>query len=89
MTTTKNAQYQIAIVYAHAPKSNGGNYRHLVHVRVYAPKLQKTEYAKTGKGRSVKILKEWSNVDSRYNGPKSAYGQALGNAQELVELMNS
>ena len=80
--------YEIAIVSAHAPHSGGGSYRRPVHIRVFDPEKQKTEYARQGKGKAVVVHTAWNNVDSRYHGPKSAYGQCIDAARELVAMLN-
>jgi len=80
--------YKIAIVSSHAPKSGGGKYRRPVDVRVYNYRIQTTEYAKTGKGKNAVIYSQWRNVDCRYHGPKSAYGKAINEAKELVQILN-
>jgi uncharacterized protein (TIGR02996 family) len=35
------------------------------------------------------VLAEWSNLDSRYNGPKSEYGQYRAKAQAMVERLEA
>ena len=80
--------YEIAIVSAHAPSAGGGKYRRPVHIRVFDPDVQKTEYARKGKGKAVKAHTVWKNVDSRYHGPKSAYGQCMAAARALIAMLN-
>jgi hypothetical protein len=75
---------QIAIISAHAPSARGGKYRRPVHVRVFDPEAQTTSYARQGRGRSVVVVAEWRNVDSRYDGERSAFGRAIREAQEIV-----
>ncbi len=81
--------YQIVVVSAHAPKSGGGKYRRPVHVRVFNPNMQRTAYAAKGYGRSVEKVAEWRNVDSRYNGPKSAFGKAIREANTLIDSLSN
>jgi hypothetical protein len=71
-----------------APRSGGGKYRRPVDIRVFAPSIQPTAYAKQGKGRAAIIHTQWGNVDRRYDGPKSAYGIAIAKAEKLCAELN-
>ena len=75
---------EIAIVSAKAPQAGRGKYRNPVHVRVYDESIQPTAYARQGKGRNARLIAEWPNVDARNAGPRSAYGQAMQQAETLV-----
>lgn len=82
-----STRYKISIRTASAPSSGGGKYRRPVHVRVLDTETMKSEWhAVRGFGGKVA---EWSNVDSRYDGPNSAYGQALRAAKSMVESLNA
>ena len=83
--TATTARFVIVTRSAAAPKSGGGKYRRPVHVRVLDSR-QSEWHAVRGYNDGVKA--EWSNVDSRYTGPRSAYGQALAAARELVADLN-
>lgn len=37
----------------------------------------------------VRIVETWENVDSRYDGPRSAYGQALRSARAMAERLTA
>lgn len=79
---------QVAVVACYAPKAGAGRYRRPVSVRVYIPADQAGPYAREGKGRQATFVRYWDNVDSRYDGPRSAYGRALDNACLLSERIN-
>lgn len=77
-------RYKVVRRSAKAPQSGGGKYRRAVHVRVY----DSTHPNYTGKG-SHGLLKEWSNVDARYDGPKSEHGKALHEAHKYAAELNA
>lgn len=62
-----------------APQSGGGRYRRPVRVLVVRGPVK----AAYRRGDSA-VVAEWSNVDSRYDGPRSAYGQAIRAARAMV-----
>lgn len=75
--------YQIITRSCAAPKSGGGKYRRPVRILVvsqFKPAYRRNDPA---------VIAEWSNVDSRYSGPRSAHGQALQAARELCERLNA
>lgn len=69
---------------ANAPKSGGGKYRRPVHVRVY----DRHHHQYNGGIGQRGAVEEWSNVDSRYSGNRSAHGQALVEAHSLANELN-
>jgi hypothetical protein len=79
-------RYKVTIRAASAPSSGGGKYRRPVHVRVLDMAVMKSEWHAV-RGRGGKVA-EWSNVDSRYDGPRSEYGQALRAAEQMADAMN-
>lgn len=79
-------RYVVVIRAANAPKSGGGKYRRPVHVRVMDT-TQSEWHAVRGFNDGLKA--EWSNVDKRYNGPRSEYGQAIRAAKELADRLNA
>jgi len=80
--------FKLITVSAHGPCTGGGKYRRPVHIRIFNPDIQPTEYARQGKGRSVIVQAEWKNVDSRFQGPRSAYGQSLAMARSVLARLN-
>ena len=68
-----------------APKSGGGKYRRPVRVLVVnAANGIKHAYRRG----DPDVVEVWENVDSRYGGPRAAYGRALLAARELVDRLN-
>jgi hypothetical protein len=80
--------YAIAIVSVYAPKANGGGYRRPVDIRVYDPE-RNVGYGREGRGAKRITIAEWHNVDSRYDGQRSAYGQAMAKAVALIERLEA
>lgn len=69
-------------------KSHGALFRRPVHVRIMDLYVTEVDaetnspwHVRRGEGD---IIHEWRNVDSRYSGPRSAYGQALAAAEETL-----
>lgn len=78
-------KFQIVTRSCNAPKSGGGKYRRPVRVLV----VDMTEGVKPAYRHGDPTVKaEWSNMDSRYDGPRSEHGQALRAAKEMVERLN-
>lgn len=65
-----------------APKSKGGKYRRPVRVLVVS------QHKGCYRSNDPAIVREWCNVDSRYDGPNSAYGQAMAAARQLCDSLN-
>lgn len=77
--------FQIVTRSCSAPKSGGGKYRRPVRVLVVdATNGIKPAYRQN----DPSVIREWRNVDSRYNGPRSEHGQALRAANQMVERLN-
>jgi hypothetical protein len=73
----------------YAPKAGGGRFRHPVRLAVIDTALIQPHTALTRRViNSAAVLRTWSNVDSRYSGPRSAHGQALASAEQLAERLN-
>lgn len=83
MTSTTN-RYLVTIRTCQAPSTNGGKYRRPVVVRVVDTTSGPSDWYwhRTG------IVSQWHNVDSRYSGPRSAYGQARREAEQLASELN-
>lgn len=81
---TNQPRYLVTIRTCSAPSSNGGKYRRPVVVRVVDTTSGPSDWYwhRTG------IVQQWHNVDSRYDGPRSAYGQARLQAAELAAELN-
>ena len=75
--------FQVISRSCRAPKSGGGKYRHPVHILVV-----KGETKHAYRAGDADVIREWSNVDSRYDGPRSAHGQALAAARNLATSLN-
>lgn len=86
ITTATAARYIVVIRSANAPKSRGGKFRRPVHVRVMDSTQSEWHAVR---GLNDGMIREWSNVDSRYTGPRSEYGQALAAAEQLAAELNS
>jgi len=63
--------YQIISRSCYAPKSGNGRYRRPVRILVVS------KFKSCYRHNDPAIVREWKNVDSRYDGPRSAHGQAL------------
>lgn len=75
------AEWQIYTPCANAPKGKGGKYRRPVNVWV----VLSVGYPDTIRGRNLYSKRLIANnVDSRYNGHRSAYGQALESARQVI-----
>lgn len=81
------ARYVVRTRVAAAPKSGGGQFRRPVHVRVYDTQAGGTEWHWV-RGLTPGLVREWRNVDSRYDGPRSEYGKAIREARELAAKLN-
>lgn len=81
------SNFKIAIVNVQAP-AKYRKWAHPVEIRVY-DKSQNTGYGQKGKGANRITIWESGKVDSRYKGPKSAYGKSLQYAHQLVNFLNS
>lgn len=77
-------RYQVIIRSAPATGRNG-KYRRPVHVRVVDSTLSEWH---TVRRLNDGLKAEYRNVDSRYHGSRSAYGQALASARELAQRLN-
>lgn len=78
--------YQIVSRRYPAPRSNGGQYRRPVRLMV----VDASDGIKPAYRRGdPAIVQEWTNVDSRYDGPRSEHGKALRAAEALVEKLNA
>lgn len=68
-----------------APSGRGGKFRRPVVVRVLDTS------AGPGQWHWVRFgsVEEWRNVDSRYSGYRSEYGQALADARALCDRLNA
>ena len=77
-------RYVVSEACCHAPSSGGGKYRRPVVVRVL------DTLAGPGYWHWVRsgIVARWHNVDSRYDGPRAAYGRAIRAAAELCGRLN-
>lgn len=84
MNTFTSNRFAVVSRTCYAPKSGGGKYRRPVRVVVIDTTIQ---YA--GSPIRKGIVAEWSNVDSRYSGPRSEHGQALQAARELAATLNA
>ena len=71
-----------------APKSGGGQYRRPVAVRVYDTAAGGTEWHWVRR-LTPGLVREWHNVDSRYDGPRSEYGKAIRQARALAAELNA
>jgi hypothetical protein len=79
-------RYQIVKRAFPAPSSGGGKYRRAVQLMV----VDATNGIKSAYRRNdPTIVREWRNVDSRYDGPRSEYGQAKRAAEALVAQLNA
>lgn len=76
--------FKVVIRSCQAPKSGGGKYRRPVRVIVVNTNVQDPS-----KPIRKGIVREWYNVDSRYDGPNSEYGKALAAATELASKLNA
>ena len=74
----------IVVRSCYAPQSGGGKYRRPVRLLVVVG-----EHKSCYRSNDPDILAEWRNLDSRYTGPRSEYGQALREAQQLVADVNA
>lgn len=79
MTTTRPT---LTIKSCHAPMSKGGKFRRPVTVRVLAAGVSEW-HAVRGLIPGA-VLFEARNVDSRYAGPRSAFGAALAQARAVL-----
>ena len=66
-----------------APSARGGKYRRPVVVRVLAAGV--SEWHAVRGLIPEGVLFERANVDSRYDGPRSAYGQAMSEACAVLD----
>jgi hypothetical protein len=67
-----------------APKSGGGIYRRPVYLAIVDTRVQDpTKPLRKG------IVARWDNLDSRYNGPRSAYGMARAEAEAMLNELNN
>lgn len=81
------ARYQISVSTAPA-KGGNGKYRRPVHIYLFDTQAKGTRWHWV-RGLNGGLVKMWANVDSRYSGPKSAYGQAMQEAKELCQQLNA
>jgi hypothetical protein len=66
-----------------APKSKGGKYRRPVYLAIVDTREQDpTKPLRKG------IVTRWDNLDSRYRGPRSAYGMARAEAEARLNELN-
>ena len=77
-------RYVITIRSCPAPSSGGGRFRRPVTVRVLDTNSGRSEWHWVRNG----VVQSWPNVDSRYSGPRAAYGQALESARALAAELN-
>lgn len=87
MMTTTAAKYAITTVGVPGPSSGKAKYMRWGQVRVYD--ATQPGYAGLGKGTNRVTIYESSPVDTRYSGPKSAYGQALAEARQICDEANA
>lgn len=78
-------RYIVRVRQCQAPAANGGKYRRPVTVRVLDTTVGPSEWHWVRRG----VVQSWRNVDSRYDGPRSAYGQSLRSAAQLAEELNA
>lgn len=70
-------------------RGRGRNYFFPVEVRLYDIDVQETEYAKSGRGPKVKVIRSWCCNNTKHTGPRSEYGKALREAEAMrKELTN-
>lgn len=79
-------RYIVRVRTCQAPSSRGGKYRRPVVVRVLDTLSGASDWHWV---RACPWARQWSNVDSRYDGPRSAYGQALAAARDLADQLNA
>lgn len=80
-------RYTVIVRACAAGRTRGGQYRRPVTVRVLDTLAMQSEWhAVRGLGGCIF---ERSNVDSRYGGERSAYGQAIREAEALAHRLNS
>lgn len=82
---SRGARYYVAVSVCQASCKGGGKYRRPVTIRV----CDSHDGGYWHAVRNCPCGRRWSNVDSRYNGPRSAYGQALAAARELAHRLNA
>lgn len=85
MFNATSNRFQIRVVSAPVNSGNG-RFRRPVHVRVMDT-TQSEWHAVRGLNNGLKA--QISNVDSRYSGPRSAYGQAMAYCRELMNELNA
>lgn len=76
-------RYHVAISCYPSTSRGAGRFRRPVVVRV----LDRAVGSRWHQVRQP--VRAWPNVDSRYDGPRSAYGQALIAARELAARLNA
>lgn len=79
------SRYVVTVATCQAPSSGGGRFRRPVVVRV----LDTTAGAGPWHWVRYGVVSEWHNVDSRYDGPRSAYGQAIRAAHAECDALNA
>lgn len=84
--TAAKPRFVVVTRSAHAPSSGRGRFRRPVHVRVMDSTVSEWHAVR---GLNDGVRYEYRNVDSRYDGPRSEYGQALRAARELAAKLNA
>jgi len=86
-------RFKVSTVSAKSVGSGPGKFRRPVHVRVMdlgatvvSASTRSAWHVSRGEGD---IVEEWSDVDSRYSGPRSAYGQSLDAATACAAELNA
>jgi hypothetical protein len=80
---SNNERYQVVVRACQAPSSGGGKFRRPKVIYVVDSQVQ--DPAKPVRS----YVRCWHNVDGRYDGPKSAYGQALSAARMLSQNLTA
>lgn len=79
-------RYVVSTVTTTAGQSRGGRYRKPVIIRVLDTTASEWHAVRR---LTPGVMGEWGNVDSRYDGPRSAHGNALAHAAKLADELNA
>jgi hypothetical protein len=74
--------YRIITVCAASVCKGLGSFRRPRHIRIVQDGCRAT-------GVGYTAVAEWRNVDSRYTGPKSAYGQSMESARQTLAALQA
>lgn len=85
MTSIFAPRFVVRTACCPAPSRGGGKFRRPVVVRVLDTAAGPSEWHWVRRG----VRARWENVDSRYDGPRAAYGQAMRSAAEIAARLNA